>query len=145
MLATLLFADVARGGPTRRTAPRVAAASAARSSRASADGRDAARSRDLRRPRPRRPLRLGDRRLRADLGADARAGVHTGEIERAAPTGTGSPSASARAIAAAARPGEVLVSSTVKDIVAGSGIGFEERGEHELAGAPGTWRLFAAA
>ena len=48
-------------------------------------------------------------------------------------------------IAAAAQPGEVLVSSTVKDIVAGSGIAFEERGEHELAGVPGTWRLFAAA
>ena len=47
-------------------------------------------------------------------------------------------------IAAAARPGEVLVSSTVKDIVAGSGIVFEERGEQELAGVPGTWRLFAA-
>ena len=48
-------------------------------------------------------------------------------------------------IAAAARPGEVLVSSTVKDIVAGSGIDFAERGEHELAGVPGMWRLFAAA
>jgi class 3 adenylate cyclase len=50
-----------------------------------------------------------------------------------------------RRIAAAAIPGEVLVSSTVKDIVAGSGISFEERGEQELAGVPGTWRLFAAA
>jgi class 3 adenylate cyclase len=47
-------------------------------------------------------------------------------------------------IAATARPGEVLVSSTVKDIVAGSGIAFEERGEHELNGAPGRWHLFAA-
>jgi class 3 adenylate cyclase len=47
-------------------------------------------------------------------------------------------------IAAAARPGEVLVSSTVKDIVAGSGISFEERGEHQLDGVPGTWRLFTA-
>ena len=55
-----------------------------------------------------------------------------------------SPSSIGARIAAAARPGEVLVSSTVKDIVAGSGIAFEERGEHELAGAPGTWRLFAA-
>ena len=45
---------------------------------------------------------------------------------------------------AAARPGEVLVSGTVKDIVAGSGIQFQERGEHELAGVPGSWRLFAA-
>jgi class 3 adenylate cyclase len=47
-------------------------------------------------------------------------------------------------VAATARPEEVLVSGTVKDIVAGSGIVFEERGEHELAGVPGTWRLFAA-
>jgi class 3 adenylate cyclase len=41
------------------------------------------------------------------------------------------------------RPGEVLVSSTVKDLVAGSGFAFEERGEHELKGVPGTWRLYA--
>ena len=49
-----------------------------------------------------------------------------------------------RCIAAAARPGEVVVSSTLKDIVAGSGIAFEEHGEHELEGVPGTWRLFTA-
>ena len=42
-----------------------------------------------------------------------------------------------------AAPGEVLVSQTVKDLVAGSGIEFEERGEHELKGVPGTWRLYA--
>jgi class 3 adenylate cyclase len=47
-------------------------------------------------------------------------------------------------IAAATLPGEVLVSSTVKDIVAGSGITFKERGERALNGVPGTWRLFAA-
>ena len=46
-------------------------------------------------------------------------------------------------IAAEAHPGEVLVSSTVKDLVAGSGIEFEERGEHELKGVQGTWRLYA--
>jgi class 3 adenylate cyclase len=44
-----------------------------------------------------------------------------------------------------AEPGEVLVSSTVKDLVAGSGLSFEERGERELKGVPGTWRLFALA
>jgi class 3 adenylate cyclase len=44
-----------------------------------------------------------------------------------------------------ARPSEVLVSSTVKDLVAGSGIEFVERGEHELKGVPGTWRLFVVA
>ena len=42
-----------------------------------------------------------------------------------------------------AQAGEVLVSSTVKDLVVGSGISFEERGEHELKGVPGEWRLFA--
>jgi DNA-binding SARP family transcriptional activator/pimeloyl-ACP methyl ester carboxylesterase len=79
-----------------------------------------------------------------DLGVAVRAGVHTGEIERTDASVGGITVDIAERIAAAARPGEVLVSSTVKDIVAGSGIGFEERGEQELAGAPGTWRLFAA-
>jgi DNA-binding SARP family transcriptional activator/pimeloyl-ACP methyl ester carboxylesterase len=80
-----------------------------------------------------------------DLGIEVRAGVHTGEIERSDSSVRGIAVHIGARIAAAARPGEVLVSSTVKDIVAGSGIGFEERGEHELAGVPGTWRLFAAA
>jgi class 3 adenylate cyclase len=53
----------------------------------------------------------------------------------------GSPSISARA--SLARPSEVLVSSTVKDLVAGSGIEFEDRGAHDLKGVPGEWRLFA--
>jgi class 3 adenylate cyclase len=47
-------------------------------------------------------------------------------------------------VAALAGPGEVLVSSTVKDLVAGSGLRFEDRGEHALKGVPGTWHLFAA-
>jgi class 3 adenylate cyclase len=46
-------------------------------------------------------------------------------------------------VSAAAAPGEVLVSSTVKDLVAGSGIEFDERGSHELKGVPGEWRLYA--
>ena len=46
-------------------------------------------------------------------------------------------------VAAHAEPGEVLVSSTVKDLVAGSGLGFQERGSHELKGIPGEWRLYA--
>jgi class 3 adenylate cyclase len=77
------------------------------------------------------------------LGLEIRAGLHTGECERvdgklggiAIPTGA--------RIAALAEPGEVLVSSTVKDLVAGSGIEFEDRGTHELKGVPGEWRLFA--
>jgi class 3 adenylate cyclase len=48
-------------------------------------------------------------------------------------------------VAAKAQGGEVLVSSTVKDLVAGSEIDFQDRGEHELKGVPGRWRLFAVA
>jgi class 3 adenylate cyclase len=78
------------------------------------------------------------------LGLEIRVGLHTGECERldgklggiAVPTGA--------RVAAAAGPGEVLVSSTVRDLVAGSGIEFEDRGVHELKGVPGTWRLYAA-
>ena len=81
--------------------------------------------------------------LRA-LELDARAGVHTGEIEQTAEGVRGIAVHIAARIAAAADAGEVLVSSTVKDIVAGSGIVFEERGERELAGVPGAWRLFTA-
>jgi class 3 adenylate cyclase len=46
-------------------------------------------------------------------------------------------------VEALAEPGEVLVSSTVKDLVAGSGIEFKERGEHDLRGVPGVWKLFS--
>jgi class 3 adenylate cyclase len=79
-----------------------------------------------------------------ELGLEVRAGIHTGEIERAGGDLRGIAVHIGARIAAAAQPGEVLVSSTVKDIVAGSGISFDERGEHELRGVPGTWRLFAA-
>jgi class 3 adenylate cyclase len=82
-------------------------------------------------------------RLKA-LGLEVQAGVHTGEVEQADGRVRGVAVQIAARIAAAARPGEVVVSSTVKDIVAGSGIAFEERGEHELDGVPGTWRLFTA-
>ena len=47
-------------------------------------------------------------------------------------------------VAALAGPGAVLVSGTVKDLVVGSGIEFQDRGEHELNGVPGSWKLFAA-
>ena len=78
------------------------------------------------------------------LGLRVRAGVHTGEVEQADGSPRGLAVHIAARIAAAAQPGEVVVSSTVKDIVAGSGIAFEERGERELDGVPGTWRLFIA-
>ena len=78
------------------------------------------------------------------LGIQIRAGVHTGEVEvRGADLGGLAVHIGAR-VAAAAEPGEVLVSSTVKDLLAGSGVAFEERGEQELKGVPGEWRLFAA-
>ena len=102
------------------------------------------RLRDVRRPGARGPVRLGDRGSAQALGLEVRAGVHTGEVEQADGGVRGIAVHIAARIAAAAAPGEVLVSSTVKDIVAGSGIAFEERGEHELDGVPGTWRLFTA-
>ena len=79
------------------------------------------------------------------LGLEVRAGLHTGEIEQAGENVSGIAVHIGARIAAAAQPSEVLVSSTVKDIVAGSGIVFTERGERELAGVPGTWRVFAVA
>ena len=78
------------------------------------------------------------------LGLGARVGVHTGEVEQGDGGLRGLAVDIAAQVAAAAQPGEVIVSSTVKDIVAGSGIAFEERGEQELDGVPGTWRLFSA-
>jgi len=80
----------------------------------------------------------------ADLGLDLRAGIHTGEVEVADGRVEGIAVHIGARIAAEARPGEVLVSSTVKDLAAGSGIDFEERGERELKGVPGSWRLYAA-
>ena len=78
------------------------------------------------------------------LGVQIRAGVHTGEVEvRGADLGGLSVHIGAR-VAAAAQPGEVLVSSTVKDLLAGSGVPFEDRGEYELKGVPGAWHLWAA-
>ena len=79
-----------------------------------------------------------------DLGLETRVGVHTGEVEQTTTSVRGTAVDIGARIAAAAAPGEVLISNTVRDIVAGSGIAFEERVEHELDAANGTWRLFAA-
>ena len=77
------------------------------------------------------------------LDIEVRVGLHAGEVEaRGADIGGISVHIGAR-VAAAATAGEVLVSRTVTDLVAGSGIEFEDRGEHELKGVPGTWRLFS--
>ena len=78
------------------------------------------------------------------LGLDLRAGVHIGECEVHEGKLAGIALSIAARIAAAADAGEVLVSGTVRDLVAGSGLHFEERGERELRGVPGTWKLYAA-
>ena len=78
-----------------------------------------------------------------EIGLDVRAGLHTGECELANGKVAGIAVHTGARVAALARPNEVLVSSTVKDLVAGSEIGFEDRGAHELKGIPGTWRLYA--
>jgi class 3 adenylate cyclase len=77
------------------------------------------------------------------LGLEIRAGLHTGEVEIVGDDVAGIAVHTGARVAALARAGEVLVSQTVKDLVAGSGIEFEERGEHELKGVPGMWRLYA--
>lgn len=79
------------------------------------------------------------------LGLDLRAGIHTGECELVDGKPAGLSVHVGARVSAAAKPGEVLVSSTVKDLVAGSDLEFAERGEHELKGVPGTWRLYAVA
>jgi class 3 adenylate cyclase len=77
------------------------------------------------------------------LGIEVRTGVHTGEVEMIADKVGGIAVSIGARVGAMARPSEVLVSQTVRDLVAGSGLGFEYRGEHELKGVPGEWRLFA--
>ena len=79
----------------------------------------------------------------ADLGMSARAGVHTGECEIIDGKPGGLAIVVGARISAAAKAGELLVSGTVRDLVTGSGITFEDRGEHQLKGIPGEWRLYA--
>ena len=76
------------------------------------------------------------------LGIDVRAGLHTGEIELLDGDIAGIAVHIAARVAALAGPGEVLVSSTVKDLVAGSDLRFGDRGLHRLKGVPEGWRLF---
>lgn len=78
------------------------------------------------------------------LGIEVRAGCHTGEIELVDGGVRGIAVHIGARVMALAQPSEVLVSSTVKDLVGGSGLSFEERGTHELKGVPGEWHLFAA-
>jgi class 3 adenylate cyclase len=77
-----------------------------------------------------------------DLGIEVRAGLHTGECELLDDKVAGIAVSIGARVAARAEPGEVLVSNTVKDLVAGSGIQFIDRGVAELKGVPGEWRLY---
>jgi class 3 adenylate cyclase len=78
------------------------------------------------------------------LDIDVRAGVYTGEVETIGGKPGGLAVHIAARVLAGAQPGEILASSTVKDLVAGSGIRFEDRGMHALKGVPGEWHLFKA-
>jgi class 3 adenylate cyclase len=76
------------------------------------------------------------------LGLEVRAGLHTGECERVAGRVRGIAVHTAARLVRLARSGEVLVTATVRDVVAGSGIRFEDRGARRLKGVPGMWRLY---
>jgi class 3 adenylate cyclase/pimeloyl-ACP methyl ester carboxylesterase len=78
-----------------------------------------------------------------DIGLDLRAGVHTGEVEVRGDDLGGLAVTIAKRVCDLARPGQVLASETVRAHMVGSGIEFDDRGEHELKGVPGTWRLYA--
>ena len=78
-----------------------------------------------------------------ELGLEVRAGLHTGESELLGDKVAGIAVSIGARVAARAQPNEVLVSQTVKDLVAGSGLAFEERGAAALKGVPGEWRLYA--
>jgi class 3 adenylate cyclase len=155
MLATVLFTDIC--GSTRH-----AAQMGDRSWRFMLERHDALFRRALDRHRGREVKRTGDgflatfdgpaRAIRcasdvadavASIGLQVRAGLHTGELEVMDGDLGGMAVHIAARVMDRAEPSEVLVSSTVKDLVVGSGIDFEERGEHELRGVPGEWRLFA--
>jgi class 3 adenylate cyclase len=77
------------------------------------------------------------------LDLELRIGVHTGEVERIGENVGGIAVHIGARVTASAQPGEVLVSGAVPPLVAGSGIEFHDRGDHELKGVPGTWRLFS--
>jgi len=96
---------------------------------------------------PARAIRCGQAIIDATraLGVELRVGLHTGECELRGKDLSGLAVHIAARVGSLASPGEVLVSGTVKDLVVGSGIEFQDRGEHELKGVPGTWNLFALA
>jgi class 3 adenylate cyclase len=94
---------------------------------------------------PARAIRCGTaiRDAARQIGLDVRVGIHTGEVERRPTELLGIAVHLACRVCEAAQPGEVLVSRTVVDLVAGSAMTFDDRGEHKLKGMPAAWRLFA--
>jgi pimeloyl-ACP methyl ester carboxylesterase len=155
ILATVLFTDIVDS--TRR-----AVEAGDRRWRELLDAHDEIAIREVERFRGRRVKTLGDGMLAvfegpargvhcaealraavADLGVDIRAGLHVGECElRGDDIGGLAVHIGAR-VAALAGPGEILVSRTVRDLVAGSGLRFADRGDHKLKGVPDSWRLYA--
>jgi class 3 adenylate cyclase len=158
ILATVMFADIV-------DSTRLAAELGDRRWRELLQSVDAAVHRKLTRFRGRTVKTLGDGFLatfdgparaircalelreaaRAELGVEVRSGLHTGEIELIGDDVGGIAVHIGARVMACSEPGEVLVSATVKDLVVGSGIAFEDRGERELRGVPGLWRLWAVA
>ncbi len=94
---------------------------------------------------PARAIRCAEsiRQATAAAGVDLRIGLHTGECEVRGDDLGGLAVHIAARVNALAGTGEIVVSSTVRDLVVGSGIEFVDRGEHELKGVPGSWKLFA--
>jgi pimeloyl-ACP methyl ester carboxylesterase len=157
VLATVLFTDIV-------DSTRLAAEGGDRRWRELLDAHDEIGAREVDRFRGRRVKTTGDGMLAVfdgpargvrcaeavlddltELGLEIRAGLHVGECElRGADVGGLAVHIGAR-VAGLARPGEILVSRTVRDLVAGSGLRFDERGEHELKGVPDRWQLYAVA
>jgi class 3 adenylate cyclase len=155
VLATVMFGDIV--GSTER-----AAELGDRRWRELLQSFSAAYERELRRFRGRTVKALGDgvlatfdgparaimcaeavgRVARSEFGLELRAGVHAGEVEVIGDDIGGIAVHIAARILQCADPGELVVSGTVKDLVVGSGIEFEDRGEHELRGVPGPWHLW---
>jgi class 3 adenylate cyclase len=156
VLATILFTDIVAS--TER-----AAAMGDRRWRTLLDAHDTAVRREIARARGRELKTTGDGFLAAfdgparaircaqavaaaarSLGIEVRAGLHTGECEVRGGDLSGLAVHIGARTAALAQPGEVLLTGTVRDLVVGSGLEFEERGEHDLRGVPGRWRVYAA-
>ncbi len=95
--------------------------------------------------RPATAIRCADaiRDAMKDLGLEIRSGVHAGEVDGKGRDLGGLGVHIGARVAAAAAPGEILVSSTVRELLVGAGFKFEDRGERELKGVPGMWRLYA--